>query len=280
MTYQKSGTNLGEVTDPKDYTDVPLVKEDDQKIPVHSIGLALPNNVSVIDPKYHHLVGKHILKYPSKPNGLCQNTSKATSLFSDPRRGKDIAEEENKYLLEHFEHFEHGYEWPHTILIGGGSSKTFKNKEEFKNFLADNPQASYMWGDHQQLQITSNIYQAKVNVLTIDSRGNGSVMKTPCTPNPALKEFALLPEGTDVKDIWLLYTNGNHYDALIAVDDQLITIGSIEDIEKTDVINKEKCTNDNEKIEMLPCQKCPKVFQKERARDLHMNSNHNEKAHQ
>ena len=150
MTYQKSGKNLGEVTDPKDFTDVPLVKEDDQKIPVHSIGLALPNNVSVIDPKYHHLVGKHILKCASKPNGLCQNTSKATSLFSDPRRGKDIAEEENKYLLEHFEHFEHGYEWPHTILIGGGSSKTFKNKEEFKNFLADNPKASYMWGDHQQ----------------------------------------------------------------------------------------------------------------------------------
>ena len=63
MTYQKSGTNLGEVTDPKDYTDVPLVKEDDQKIPVRSIGLALPNNVSEIDPKYQHLVGKHMSKH-------------------------------------------------------------------------------------------------------------------------------------------------------------------------------------------------------------------------
>ena len=89
-----------------------------------------------------------------------------------------------------------------------------------------------MWGDHQQLQITSNIYQVKVNVLTIDSQGNGSIMKTPCTPDPALKEFSVLPEGTDVKDIWLLYTNGNHYDALIAVDNQLIPNGSIEDIEK------------------------------------------------
>ena len=57
-------------------------------------------------------------------------------------------------------------------------------------------------------------------------------MKTPCTPNPALKEFALLPEGANVKDIWLLYTNGNHYDALITVDDPLITISSIEDIEE------------------------------------------------
>ena len=134
MTYQKSGTNLGEVTDPKDYTDVPLVKVDDQKIPVHSIGLALPNNVSEIDPKYHHLVGKNILKYPAKPNGLCQNTSKAASLYSDPMRGKDKAEKENKYLL-HFEHFEPGYEWPHSIMIGGGANKTLKNLEEFKNFL-------------------------------------------------------------------------------------------------------------------------------------------------
>ena len=244
------------------------------------ICLALPNGVSEIDPKYHHLVGKNILKYPAKPNGLCQNTSKAASLFSDPRRGKDIAEEENRYLLKHFEHFKHGYAWPHTIIIGSGAQKRFENEEEFKHFLANNPQASYMWGDHQQLQITSNIYQAKVNVLTIDSKGNGSIMKTPCTPDPALKEFSVLPVGTDVKDIWLLYTNGNHYDALIAVDDQLITIGSIEDIEKTDVINKEKPTNDNEKKEKFPCQKCQRVFEKEKARDLHMNREHNTKSHQ
>ena len=63
-------------------------------------------------------------------------------------------------------------------------------------------------------------------------------MKMPCTSNQALKEFALMLEGTDKKDIWLLYTNGNHYDALITVDDPLITIGSIEDIEKTDVTTK------------------------------------------
>ena len=244
------------------------------------MGLALPNGVSQIDPKYHHLVGKNILKYPAEPDGLCQNTSKAASLFSDPRRGKDIAEEENRYLLKHFEHFKHGYAWPHTIIIGSGEQKRFENEEEFKHFLANNPQASYMWGDHQQLQITSNIYQAKVNVLTIDSKGNGSIMKTPCTPDPALKEFSVLPVGTDVKDIWLLYTNGNHYDALIAVDDQLITIGSIEDIEKTDVINKEKPTNDNEKKEKFPCQKCQRVFEKEKARDLHMNREHNTKSHQ
>ena len=140
---------------------------------------------------------ENILKYLAEPNGLCQNTSKAASLFSNPRICKDIAEEENRYLLEHFEHFEPGYAWPHTILIRSGAKKTFKNKEEFNHFLAKNPDASYMWGDHQQLQITSNRYQAKVNVLNIYPKGNGSIMNTPCTSDPALQEFSLLPEGTD-----------------------------------------------------------------------------------
>ena len=60
-------------------------------------------------------------------DGTCQNTSKASSLIADPRRGKDIAEEENKYLLDHFEHFKPGYAWPHTIQTGGGTIKTFEN---------------------------------------------------------------------------------------------------------------------------------------------------------
>ena len=58
MTYLKSGTYLGKNIDPNAFTDVPLVREDDQKIPAHSIVLSLPNGVSEIDPKYHHLVGK------------------------------------------------------------------------------------------------------------------------------------------------------------------------------------------------------------------------------
>ena len=91
--------------------------------------IILPVSVSEIHPKYQSLVGKHIFKYPSKPDGLCQNTSKTAILFSDPRRGKDIAEEENKYPPQNFDQFKFSYEWPHTILIGGGKKKTFKNEE-------------------------------------------------------------------------------------------------------------------------------------------------------
>ena len=140
-----------------------------------------------------------------------------------------------------------------------------------------------MWGDHQQLQITSNRYQVNVNVLTIDSLGNGTIMKSPCTPNPALKEFAMLPEEANVKDVWLLYTNGNHYDALITADDPLMTIGTIEDIEKNDdekesMANEKKITEEK-KEEKFSCDKCEKIFLKKDAKNLHMNNAHNERAH-
>ena len=55
----------------------------------------------------------------------------------------------------------------------------------------------------------------------MDSKGNGTIMKS-------LKEVALLPEEVSVKDIWLLFKNRNHYDALITVYDPLIKIGTIE----------------------------------------------------
>ena len=59
MANQKSGTNVGKTIDPLEFTDVSLLKEDDQMIPAHSIVLALPNGVSEIDPKYHRLEGKY-----------------------------------------------------------------------------------------------------------------------------------------------------------------------------------------------------------------------------
>ena len=55
MAYQKPGTNIGKTIDLLEFTDVSLVKEDDQMIPAHSIVLALPNSVSEMDPKYHCL---------------------------------------------------------------------------------------------------------------------------------------------------------------------------------------------------------------------------------
>ena len=131
-----------------------------------------------------------------------------------------------------------------------------------------------MWGDHQQLQITSYRYQVNVNVLTIDSKGNGTVLKMPCTPNPALQDFAELPEGANVKDMWLLYTNENHYDALITEEDPIITLGTIEEIENNTIKLAESKIEFNNEKESHQCKICKFQFLNKIMLNEHMEKKH------
>ena len=113
-----------------------------------------------------------------------------------------------------------------------------QNSDEFLQFLVLNPEASYMWADHHQLQVTANVYNTSVQVLTIDDRGNGSLLHQPFTPDPRMADYALLParkpngDKVEVEEVWLLYTNGNHYDALIAEDGIVMTLGTINNLEE------------------------------------------------
>ena len=126
----------------------------------------------------------------------------------------------------------------------GGNEVTFKNEDDFHNYLVNNPESNYMWGDHQQLQITANRYNVKINVLTIDREGKGSILKEPIVPDPRLGEYAMHPaELTENRDMWLLYSNNNHYDALISKDHPLLTIGTVTEIEKDD--EKESLAEEN-----------------------------------
>ena len=114
-----------------------------------------------------------------------------------------------------------------------------------------------MWGDQQQLQITANCYNVKINVLTVNMKGEGTVLKEPFLPDPRLSEYALLPaDKTDMREMWLLYSNGNHYDALVSKDHPLLTVGIINEmkqhgevIEKGDngIIDKDKLIDDLQK---------------------------------
>ena len=63
-------------------------------------------------------------------------------------------------------------------------------------------------------------------------------------PDPRLGEYAMLPaEITENRDMWLLYSNNNHYDALISKDHPLLTIGTVTEIEKDD--EKESLAEEN-----------------------------------
>ena len=199
----------------------------------------LPNSV-LIDPKYHSLVGENNVKYKSPMDGTCQVSAKAALLFQDPTKGPELAAEENKYLVSHWDYFKDSITFPHTIKVHGGNNVVFKNETDFHEYLLNNPQSNYMWGDHQQLQITANRYNVRVNVLSINLQGEASVFKDPIIPDPRLSKFALLPpDKTEMKDIWLMYSNGNHYDALIAKNHPLLTMGTIAEMELNEKLQEE-----------------------------------------
>ena len=190
--------------------------------------------IKQIDHKYHHLVGRYNLKYSSKMNGTCQSSSKSSIPFQDPNGGESLARQENEYLVENWYFFKNYFVFPHNVKIGGGKTRWFKNSKEFHEFLIMNQEACFVWSDHLQLQITANCYQVKVQVLSVNNRGEGSIQKEPFVPDPRLKKAALLPEfrsdghKVEVPEVWLMY-NGNHYDALIKDDDPLITRGTIQE---------------------------------------------------
>ena len=106
-----------------------------------------------------------------------------------------------------------------------------------------------MWGDHQQLQITANCYNVKINVLTVNHRGEGTILKEPFIPDPRLSEYALIPaDKTEMREIWLLYSNGNHYDALLSKDHPLLTTGIISETKGDKEIQKEINDDDDTNI--------------------------------
>ena len=97
-----------------------------------------------------------------------------------------------------------------------------------------------MWGDQQQLQITANCYNVKINVLTVNQKGEGTVLKESFIPDPRLSDYANLPaDKTEMRELWLMYSNGNHYDALVSKEHPLLTLGIISDMEKDEQFVKD-----------------------------------------
>ena len=113
-----------------------------------------------------------------------------------------------------------------------GGQKTCMNPQEFLEFLVLNPEVSYMWADHHQLQVTANLYNTTVQVLTVDEYNNGSLLHESFKPDPRLAEFSLIParkpngDKIEVEEVWLLYSNNNHYDALVAEDSKIMTLNT------------------------------------------------------
>ena len=68
--------------------------------------------------------------------------------------------------------------------------------------------------------------------------------------DPRLAEFAhLRADKTKMRDLWLLFSNGNHYDALITEDHPLLTLGGIKDSKGDEEVRKKAREFENKNSE-------------------------------
>ena len=94
----------------------------------------------------------------------------------------------------------------------------FRSKDEFKEFLENNKEAPMMWGDEMQLQITANMHNVTVKVLTVSPDGKASVRTI--KPDPRLVDQSEVEENNS---IWLRL-KGEHYDTLVNGESPLVKL--------------------------------------------------------
>ena len=245
------------------------VQQNKQKIDQLKEDELKKRGITKLPEKFNDLVGEYKNRLKNAGDGSCQATAKAAILLQDPSRGPELAMAKNGYIIEHWEKFfSPFFAFPHEAKLRGGEVKIFKTENEFLEFLILNPKVSYMWADHHQLLVTANQYNTVVQVLTINENGEGSLLQETIRPNPVLSPYSLLPqtrsdgEAVDIPEVWLTYTGGNHYEALLKDDHPLITEGSLKEREmlhKSNQPDDVKEINQSNVTENL-CDKCQFSF--------------------
>ena len=135
--------------------------------------------------------------------------------------------------------------FPYVRQVGvNGKVKRFEHgqESEFLDYLRTT-EASYLWSDSEDLQVMANLYQMKINVISIkdDSDENPSVNFI--GPDPELSGFRLLPAGK-VPDMTLLHYGQQHYNLIVSKDSDLVKKGTLTDQLKNPVkVSVEDITN-------------------------------------
>ena len=108
--------------------------------------------------------------------------------------------------------------------------------------------------------------------------GNGRLLQEPIKPNPELAPYFLLPptrpdgEVVDVPEVWLCYTGGNHYEALLKDDHPLITEDSLKErglLQKAASMDEKKVENKISEDTDIKCDDCQFSFTSEENLKLH-----------
>ena len=104
--------------------------------------------------------------------GLCGANAVASFLYGNESRAKEVRELVNKHKLEYWEYYNKEYFYPYETPVGT-SSKVFQDENVLKEFIQNDPEASFMWFSHGDLQAVANIYNINVSIFTTGTPTEG-----------------------------------------------------------------------------------------------------------
>ena len=180
-----------------------------------------------------------------KGDGACGSSCAALHFHSDQKLGPYVRRNINQHIADFFRFYEKFIEFP-LSQRAGSEELPFKNKEEYLDFLQNDPRSAWLWMEHYDLQALSNIYQVSVHILTTGVKGikAPSARWTHISPDQRLKDFST--DRGEVPDLWLMHQDENHFD-LIAPKNSIIVEEQYQEKERNTENNEYERDEETEK---------------------------------
>ena len=205
-------------------------------------------NIKEIDKKYESKfseAGLDISEYVVclvKGDGACGASCAALNFHADQNLGIYVRRNINQHIADFFPFYENVINFPLT-QTAGNEKLPFKNKEEYLDFLQNDPRSARLWMEHYDLQALSNVYQVPIHILTTGLQGmeEPKARWTHLYPDVRLKNFST--EIGEIPELWLMHLDENHFD-LIAPKSSIIVLG--QDYKQENDVHKNVTNSEHE----------------------------------
>ena len=187
-------------------------------------------NVKEVPQNVKHLVKKGDVVYQVAANGACFPNSAAAFFFQDEVFGPKLRKRMNYFFVEHYtKKYENlspcSEASPFLMKNRNGKVMSFTDREKLFNYLKS-PDSEYMWSDCVDLVVIADMYQVKIQVITMKSLSDPNPTENWIYPDKEMEAFAEL-KNVDQNDLVLLHEDETHFNLIISKDSDLAKFGSL-----------------------------------------------------
>ena len=195
--------------------------------------VTLPPNIQPVPGNIKHLVKSNDFMLCVRADGACGFNSTAGHILEDPKQGPKLRRVINIHTCDRWQYYQDKYQFPYKRQIGAsGEYVVFKDENELLEFLRNDERADFLWTDSQELLAIANLYQVTIKVITTKGLDDKNPITNIITPDPDMKQYALLPPGV-VPDMTLIHFENNHFNLLVSSESRIFNIEISEDLNKT-----------------------------------------------